>query len=80
MRALLLILALTACATPDFRVPEAMLTCPEEVEIPDGRLTDNQIAGVIEELDARGDICADKLRRLREWLGRSGAVIRDQTT
>lgn len=73
--ALLCMTLLSACATSDLRVPEAMLTCPEDVRPAGGRLTDNEIAEVIERLDARGDVCAQKLEDLRRWLTRRGAVI-----
>lgn len=67
---------LTACAsTSELRVPQAMLECPGDVIPREGRLTDNEIAEVIEELDARGDICAGRLEDLRAWLSRRGAVI-----
>lgn len=72
-------LLLTACVTnSNLQVPEEMLECTEEVQIPDGRLTDNQIAELIVRLDARGDVCAERLEALRSWLGSRGAVLRTQ--
>lgn len=71
---------LTGCITRhvNIYVPAEMLVCPGDV-VPPGQpgqqLTDNEIAEVIEKLDARGDICAGKLEALRQWLTRRGAVV-----
>lgn len=77
--AIIAALFLGACATrpqADVLVPEQMLTCPGPVVPPEGRLTDNEIAEVIERLDARGDVCAGRLEDLRKWLDQRGAVAR----
>ncbi len=77
----LLALCVTACASrpaSSLMVPEQMLRCPGDVVPRQGRLTDNEIAEVIERLDARGDACAGRLEDLRRWLERRGAVARAQ--
>lgn len=69
---LLCIAPLTGCV--NLKVPDQFFDNPECINevIPPGnrgdRLTDNQIAELIERLDARGDICAAQLEELRAWL------------
>lgn len=70
--ALLFMLLLIGCAhappSPDF--PVAILqdpACRDRVAIPEGMLTDNQIAQLMERLEARGDICAEIVEEFELW-------------
>jgi len=68
---------LTACATrpaPTVTVPEEMLHCPVDVVPQGGTITDNDVAEIIVALDARGDICAQRLEDVRQWLMTRHAV------
>lgn len=78
--ALLSMTLLSACETvqSNLQVPESMLTCQERVAVPGRpgeRLTDNEIAELMERLEARGDVCAGKLEDLRKWLRSRGAIM-----
>ena len=52
-----------------------MLKCMGEVEIPEGKLNDNQIAKLMADFKARGDSCAARLGDVEKWLRDRNAVL-----